>query len=260
MTVLGDMKKRLLLILMLSPTLVAQGIFEGSVIDHLGNGVANVPVWLVDHTGNLRGTLTDPAGHYQFRNVPNGWVLAYLDTPSGFFAFNPPCGFYQGAFDQYWEQDFHIAPRTGGVVVDFGSPGGVNGLAPPLHNSQVTFGLYAYNLNQQNQAPISTLKVTGYWMAPGHGAIDLVLQGWLLSGNYQNSMTSVDVTNHGGGWMTLIIDNPIQPHLNWDGHVANLTFQMSLQDDQAIQQARDRLVFCIDAVEVTQGTQTQNQT
>lgn len=220
--------------------------------------LSGVYVTLLDSRGEQYTTKTDEKGFYVFEGLIPGEYTIIIDLPLGFIIERPYCGNY----NVFVEQDSHFIfmARSTGVIIEYGTPGNdswpgdgkkSNERDHEERNSKGLFGsehfdfsLYAAQLWFYEPDAIT---VTGHWMVPGKGKIDVTtVDGW-PAGSYTGTGMLVDYFNHGYGKVTL--EASYSP-MDVDGEIATFRFRVAPWSLFKIYAASGQLAFCIDEIKL----------
>ena len=225
---------------------VTAGEITGLVADPDGNPVARMLVRL-ESNDRTAWTFSDGEGNFAFPGLEAGDYLCYLQPSQAFHTTEPPCGFYHVSLGDggLVNLPFEVAHTTG-VSVEFGTPSGNNGSGIiPVSGNDFTVSIYGAGLVGANPAK-RRMVITGYWMVPGQGAINVFPGNANAAGSYLNTGTGVTVTIASDGLVTIEISNYSSPFLGFDGELAQIVF--SLDAPPFGLQLPRHLVFCVESV------------
>ncbi|MCB1049831.1 MAG: carboxypeptidase regulatory-like domain-containing protein [Acidobacteria bacterium] len=235
----------------------AQGSITGTVKDSAQNPMAFVGVKAEASNGQTFQTLTQSNGHYTFNNLPDADYLITVNVPIGYVLRSPSCSFelvpiQNGGSGQ---ATFELELRTGGIAVEFGSPGG--GQLVPLSNDQFSVTVFVSNLASVGYPAPDTLFIRGYWTIPGETAFSSQVVSGQAAGVYTTRGLSPLFQNKPNGSVELSINLNTPPFINVDGALATYTFQLPAGTSQTLD-GLDRLAFCLEYVGAFSNQETLN--
>ncbi|MDJ0841753.1 MAG: carboxypeptidase-like regulatory domain-containing protein [Acidobacteriota bacterium] len=238
----------------------SDGSVTGLVTDEKGTTFDGVAVFLQDTKGSRYTALTEE-GSYRFDNLEPGTYILYPERLPGYRITSPPCGYYiiyvgaeDGGGGGSGGYNFTLQ-RGAGVMIDFGSVSGGGGsskMTDAADGGNLKMEMDIFNVSALDPAP-QLVIITGYYMAPGHGALTPKKISGTQAGAYVGSDLRIATQIVAGPVVKIILSYPKNPHIDMDGLIAALSLQLNDIDLGRIRAAGSRLSFCMTSLEVFQG-------